>query len=53
MLLNTARPPVGFASMGGTMGARTVATHSCIASSESLTPKVGPWLNTSAVWSPV
>ena len=33
------------------MGARTVATHSLIASSESLMPLVGPWLNTCVVLS--
>ena len=31
-----------FAAMAGMMGARTVATHSLMASSESLMPRVGP-----------
>ena len=35
--------------MAGTMGARTVVIHSVIASSESLMPRVGPWLKISAV----
>ena len=51
-LVNSPRPPGSrAASMGGMMGARTVATHSLIASSESLMPLVGPWLNTCVVLS--
>jgi hypothetical protein len=37
--------------IAGMTGARTVATHSDMASNESLMPRVGPWLKTCAVLS--